>query len=162
MLRVPIKSYLRKFIIGKLESESIILRKITDNEIENEHDEDKKVNLIHCQRVGNIIFGIGLFKSKQAYYDKILRVKYNDYIGIDLNDNMLRKKLIYIDMRAVYNMNDRLYDWFVYDFILFMDAYISNKGKFQDGIIEFMSIYNLEFEDIGFEALKRALSMLKD
>ncbi len=155
MIRVPIKSYLRKFLIGKIQKEKIQLRKITDAEISKETNLTRQVELMYEQKIANIFFGVGLFKTKQGYNDLVKKHRLNDYIGIQISDNMVREKYIYIDMRSVCLMNSYIYDWFVYDLQVFCDGVLSADGKFQDAIIEYMNKYDIEFEDITFEAMKR-------
>lgn len=156
MIRIPTRNFLRLFLLTKLKAEKITMQYITNDDLIKEKDPGKRTELEHLKHITDIIYNVGIFKSWQNKSDKEIKAKYNSFIGIEPTDNMLREKTIYIDMVGVRIFNDKIHEWFVYELIQHMDSVKSNNKEQQAGFYDFMNEYNLQFEDISYDALKKA------
>ena len=153
MIRVPIKSYLKKFLIYQLQEDVITLKKITHIDIEKCKDETQREKLVRLKQITDIICGVGLITSNQSYYKE--PTIYNDFIGLELTGRMKRTGQLYVNYQAVNTMNERIYKWFCYDITSYLDSEVSDNVKLKNAIYDVMNKYNIQLEELGFDGLRK-------
>lgn len=145
-MRIPIKTYLFKYLKVQIGAEKFVLRRISVSEANTKE-------LIWQQRLSKLIFP--LITTGEGYKADDIKFKNYTLVGVFLSDTLINHKRAAISEKGVNLINAQLYQWFMDDMFDCLDESISNGKRMDLQILEFMNRYDLDDEDIRFDSLKK-------
>lgn len=147
MIRIPIKTHLFKFLVKKIPIEKIqITKPITSSDDPLEHYNRIAYKCLNpFLRADN---GFNLADITFKHYELILFIP---------SDGMIQRGRVHLAERGVYMFNNVLRDEFINECRMFVDKAISNTGRHDIAILNFMDMYGIDEEDIRFDSIKKAL-----
>lgn len=145
-MRIPIKTYLHKYLLKQIGSDKLVLQKITTHQSITQ-------DLLWQKRLSDLIFP--LLTTGHGYKTDEIEFKNYVFMAIHPNTTALRDKKISISAKGVKCLNNAVYGWFMEDLQEYCDEALSKSQRIDLRILQFMADHNIDEEDIRFDSLKK-------
>jgi hypothetical protein len=145
-MRIPIKTYLHKYLLNQLGTEKFILQKYSNCNTSTRE-------LLWQKRLSDLIFP--LLITGNGYKPEEIGFKNFVYMAVFPSNTAIREKRMSISSKGVQCINNALYTWFMEDLQEFCDEALSTNQRIDMRILKFMSDYNIDEDDIRFDSLKK-------
>lgn len=149
MIRLPIKTYLHKYLCQEIGAEKIEIKKISAADI------DSNIKRWQYLLSKNLFPYLTHSTGFQGDPKRILNSPYT-LIAVMPSDKMIRHKRLDITSQGITKVNECIQGEFYKDLFAELDLCLVEKKRIDHKIIDFMNKYDINEDDIRFDSLKKA------
>lgn len=150
-IRIPIKTYLVKYLIARLGKDSLELKRVSAFEVALSED-NIKANL--QKQISDVIFP--MLKSSGNYdLNQYVDNKTYTIVGLTLTDSLMKLKKVCLRPKAITIINDVIYNIMMGELMNRVFEAIDQEQRLDNIILGFMCECNIDEDDIKFDSLKK-------
>ena len=150
-IRIPIKTYLVKFLLCELGMDSLQLKRV--NAFEAALSENNKRAMIQ-KELSDCIFP--LLQSREGFnLEEYLQNPSYTIVALNISDAMMAKKRVCLRKKSIIVINDRVYRIMMGELMERVYKGIDDEVRLDNIILGFMSEYGIDEDDIRFDSLKK-------
>lgn len=150
LVRIPVRIHLLKYLKAKVGADKLEIRHFHQMEMFADQSD-----IIYIQRQLSKTLYPFLNTEHQWAKEQLGSQGKFSLIGLNLKDYLMDSRRIYISLQGVVKFNDTIDQIMLTEMIGLLDKAISERKRQDHVILDFMSKYQIDEDDIRFDSLKK-------
>lgn len=154
IIKIPVRVHLLKYLSGRVGGDKIEIQHISQQQMFASESHVIEIQ----QKLSQVIFPFLNTDHKNQWAMQQLngKGKYS-LIALAFKDYMMDRKRVFISLQGVNKLNDLIDGMMYAELMGIMDHTISEGGRHDKAILEFMNKYMIDEDDIRFDSIKKRL-----